>query len=355
MQVPIWVLMNVWKSRHIRLIVLLAGLLLSAPAAAQVQKSDTGFSVLFYNVENLFDTSDDPLTEDDEFCAGGLRNWNSFRLRDKLNKISKVVMAASGFDAPAIIGFCEVENSWVLQQLTENTALRRFNYRIIHKQSPDDRGIDVAIIYRPDKVVPIRYQYHPLISKSGDTLHSREILEATFGFVDDSLHIFVNHWPSRYRGQAQTEPDRMLAAETLRKAVLATYQKQEKAKVILMGDFNDQPDNASLTKGLRSVEADRPEIQGELINLSENWNPRGTLKHRNSWQIFDQIIVSDYLLSANRLHLSASDAQIVEWPFLFEADDRWGGKRLFRTYRGYHYAGGFSDHLPVIAHLHYTH
>ncbi|WP_163717163.1 endonuclease/exonuclease/phosphatase family protein [Mangrovibacterium lignilyticum] len=307
---------------------------------------------MFYNVENLFDAENDPVTEDDEFCPGGMRNWNNYRLKVKLNQISKVVMAANGFEPPVIIGLCEVENRHVLERLLSQTPLGRFNYRIVHKNSPDKRGIDVAMLYRADKLVPLRYKYHPLIDGGGDTLSSREILESSFGTANDTLHVLVNHWPSRYRGQAETESDRLLAATQLRNVVESIYRKEPKAKIIILGDFNDQPDNASLKNGLNAVVTDHPEQEGELVNLSAQWKPKGTLKHQQSWQIFDQIIVSDFLLSGEKLSCTPADTHIVEFPFLFEEDSRWGGKRLFRTYRGYRYTGGFSDHLPVVLRIH---
>lgn len=354
MQVPILEHMSGLKNRRISiLLTILIWVFADTEALAQHDRTEPGFSVLFYNVENLFDTQDDPTTEDDEFSPGGLRNWNSFRLKEKLNKISKVVVAASGYDSPAIIGLCEVENRWVLEQLVEKTALSRFNYRIIHKDSPDDRGIDVAILFRPDKVIPIDYNYHPLVTQKGDTLKSREILEAAFKCADDTLNIFVNHWPSRYNGQAQTEPDRLLAAETLKTLIDSLLWEKREPKIVILGDFNDEATNRSIHDELQAKVDDDAAVDGELVNLSFRWRPAGTLKHQQSWQIFDQIIVSDYLLEGTGLFTSFSDAHIVDLPFLFEDDDRWGGKRLFRTYRGYKYTGGFSDHLPVLLKIHH--
>ena len=327
-------------------------LIVAGQAKAQSQEREV-LSIMFYNVENLFDVEDDPEKQDDEFCAGGLRNWNYFRLKDKLNKISKVILAANGFDLPAVIGLCEVENRTVLENLIGQTALKNFNYKIIHKDSPDERGIDVAILYRSDKVTPVSYFYHPLIAENSDTLSSREILEAAFVVGGDSLTVFVNHWPSRYSGQAETESDRLLAARTLRNAVDAVFEKHSQAKIVVVGDFNDEPDDVSIRKGLLAKVGDDPNVHGELVDLAAAWNPKGTLKHQQSWQIFDQIIISDFLLNTGGLHCALTDARIVELPFLFEADEHWGGKRLFRTYRGYQYSGGFSDHLPVLINLSY--
>jgi len=316
-------------------------------------ETDSSLTVMFYNVENLFDVENDPQTEDDEFCDGGLRNWNYFRLKDKLNRISKVIVAANGFEAPDLVGLCEVENRSVLESLVDQTILKRFDYRIIHKDSRDERGIDVAILYRSQKLTPLKYSYHPLVDNKHDTLCSREILEVSFLAGDDTLNVFVNHWPSRYRGQAETEADRLLAARILRKSVDRIFQSQRKAKIVILGDFNDQPEDLSIKNGLQAKVKNQKEGIDELVNLSYSWSPKGTLKYQQSWQVFDQVIVSGYLLSSSQLHCTPMDARIVELPFLFEEDERWGGKRLFRTYRGYRYTGGFSDHLPVTLTVHF--
>lgn len=331
---------------------MLLWLTFACSALGQPVKQNQSLSILFYNVENLFDTENDPSVDDEEFCSGGLRNWNYFRLKDKLNKVSKVILASAGFDTPAIIGLCEVENRDVLELLVSETPLKSLGYRLIHKDSPDERGIDVALLYRPDKVEPLFYQYHPVANKNGTVLTTREILQCDFKIIRDTLTVFINHWPSRYGGQAETEADRMLAAANLKAAVDECCRMREKAKLVIMGDFNDQPTDVSIKKVLQVVAVDDPAQEAELINLSEVWSPKGTLKHQQSWQIFDQIIVSDYLLCNTSCFCSANDARPVELPFLFESDEHWGGKRLFRTYRGYTYAGGFSDHLPVLLKLH---
>lgn len=321
-----------------------------------MEKQETSeWSVMFYNVENLFDTEDDPLTADDEFTPDGVRRWNSFRFYSKLKYLSKVILSANGFDPPAIVGLCEVENRFVLEQLLEHSPLKQFNYQIIHKDSPDGRGIDVALLYRKDRVRPINYQYIPMRSTNGDTLASREILKVAFAVGGDSCTVFVNHWPSRYGGQAETEGKRALAASTLKAEIERIYDNSASHKIVIVGDFNDEPHNKSLAQILGAKEySNVPGRAEELINLSTAWRPSGTLKHQQSWQVFDQLIVSAELLKPSGLHCFAEDAQIVNLPFLLEDDGKWGGQRPFRTYRGFKYAGGFSDHLPVLLRLQTT-
>lgn len=307
-------------------------------------------NVLFYNVENLFDTEDNSQAEDNEFLPQGDRHWTSFRLTAKLNSLSKVILNSAGFEPPEIIGLCEIENRSVLEQLIQVTPLNKFDYTIIHKDSPDERGIDVAILYRRTCVTPIRYHYIPLIGTDNDTLQTREILHSEFLLADkDTLHFFVNHWPSRYGGQAETESDRIHAALTLRKEVNERLAKNSCVKILIMGDLNDQPQDRSVVKGLGAQSRDT-DLHGELINLSAHWE-KGTIKYRQTWSVFDQVIVSDQLLQVGGYHTSLTSAKIVDLPFLFQKDQKYKGRKLFRTYNGFHYTGGFSDHLPVLIEL----
>ncbi|MCW0481175.1 endonuclease [Gaoshiqia sediminis] len=350
-----WELMNVLR-KNVNKYCLIYFVFAFLPFAlfSQEGPATTNFYILFYNVENLWDTKDDPQNDDDEFLPQGDRHWTFRRLNQKLNNTAKVILASCGFDAPAIVGLCEVENRGVLDDLTTQTPLSGLKYRIIHKDSPDHRGIDVALLYQPEQVVPIEYEYLPLIGEKGSVLLTREILQACFLFpTGDTLHVFVNHWPSRYSGQAETEAQRLLAAHTLRKAVDELLAVNSRVKVVIMGDFNDQPQNKSMRITLGTVPIDTETRRG-LVNLSAAWPPDGTLKHQQSWQVFDQLVVTDCLLSPEGLHTTPADAQIVKLPFLFEPDPKYGGRRLFRTYLGFKYQGGFSDHLPVRLKLTYT-
>ena len=289
-------------------------------------------NIIFYNVENLFDVYDDSLSLDDEFLPHGARGWSQKRFEIKRDNIAKVILSSCGFRQPEIIGMAEVENRYVLEQLVEKSPLKPLSYKIIHKDSPDERGIDVALIYRSDVVTPIYYQYIPLIDNDMLML-TREILYAAFTIsAGDTMHIFFNHWPSRYQGQAATEPHRILAAQTLRKKIDELILKHHNPYIVIMGDLNDQPENKSIKSLLSS----------DLLNLSSGWKNMGTLKYRQTWQIFDHIIVS------KSLHKSYNvEGTIVSSNFLLEPDPQFKGKRLNRTYIGYRYHGGFSDHLPV--------
>ncbi len=341
--------MNVLKRhRNNRELVTLILFFISSLVTAQVVERDSSLNILFYNTENLFDTEDDASTRDEEFLPRGERHWTYKRYEAKLYNTAKVIIGSCGFEQPAIVGLCEVENREVLEDLLSKTPLSKFGYRIIHKDSPDERGIDVVLIYLPEQVTPIGFKYIQLIDAAGNSLSTREILQADFLLQTlDTLHVFINHWPSRYSGQVETEPLRIIAANTLKAAIDRIRQAESEPKVVIMGDFNDQPSNRSMNSVLMAAETDDVAVFGELINLSSAWQPRGTLKHEQSWQIFDQVIVSDYLLNGSNVGTSFGDASIVSMPFLFEPDLKYGGKKLFRTYLGYKYQGGFSDHLPI--------
>ncbi|WP_319482407.1 endonuclease/exonuclease/phosphatase family protein [uncultured Draconibacterium sp.] len=318
------------------------------------QNSDAEFSILFYNVENLFDIRNDSLTADDEFTPGGERHWTRKRFDNKIDNVSKVILSAGGWQMPDLIALAEIENRYVLKTLTEETPLNTMPYKIIHKESPDPRGIDVALIYNSETFYPLDYAYYPLEDKKGGIRKSREILYV-LGTVNggDSVHVFVNHWPSRYSGLLETRPARQQAARLLFSKYKEIIQKNEKAKVVIVGDFNDQPTDESIIQDLGAADPLNTKSAG-LYNLSLPWinKEEGTLKYQGRWFVFDQIIVSPGLLTAkNGLITKPENATICNLPFLFEPDETRGGRKLHRTYTGYRYNEGFSDHLPVLLKL----
>jgi len=245
---------------------------------------------------------------------------------------------------------CEVEDLKVLELLTRNEPLAKFHYKIVHKDSPDPRGIDVALLYRPEFFRPFDYQAIPVIDPKDKSFKTRDILEVD-GVLNgcDTLHIFVNHWPSRYGGIMETLRYRSLAAEKLKKSILNLFARYPKAKIICMGDFNDTPNDDSLQKNLEARKSDNPELKGELVNLSVGWisGEIQTIKSKYSWEVFDQFIVSDYFLEKNRC-FEFREAEIFKDEFLLEPDTKFGGVKPKRTYIGFKYQEGFSDHLPVL-------
>jgi len=307
---------------------------------------DQKFAVVFYNTENLFDWKDDPLTEDDEFTPRGDRHWTYSKFQQKIDNTAKVILNAAEWDVPIVIGLCEIENRDVLERLINTTVLKNIPFKIIHKESPDPRGIDVAMLYNSSVFYPLGYEYIPFSEADGSTRKTREILHVS-GIVaeQDTIHLFMNHWPSRYSGLLETRPLRNRAADILRQRVDSVLKINPAAKIVIMGDFNDQPSDESLEKHLVSKMKG-----GSLINLSTGWMNAdiGTLKYQSQWFVFDQIIVSSGLLETDAgIYTESAWAKIINSGFLLETDDRYGGLKPFRTYVGYSYNGGFGDHLPV--------
>lgn len=330
------------------------GLLLSLLSCFTVlsQNKTEEFSVLFYNVENYFDTRNDTLTEDNEFLPNGIRGWNYSRFQKKTERISKTIINAAGWNPPQLIALCEIENRFVLNKLVQETALKSFGYQIIHKESSDTRGIDVALLYNPTTFYPLFYRHYPIKNKDNSCLETREILHVC-GLVNnyDTLHMFVNHWPSRYSGLLNSELLRILAAETLADKVKEIFSQNEKSKVVVVGDFNDQPTDKSIYLVLQAREIKDSINTTQLYNLSFNWQKLEiqTLKYQSQWNVFDQVFVSGTMLrNDGGIYCEEENAKIIQLPFLLEPDEKYGGQKPKRTYVGYNYNDGFSDHLPII-------
>ncbi len=311
---------------------------------------DTGhaYRIVFYNTENFFDTLNDSLTADDEFTPEGGRHWNYTKYKSKLGNLYKTMIAIGSFTPPDLIGLCEVENRRVLTDLVNNTPLSKFNYGIIHANSPDKRGIDVAIIYNRERIRVIQSRYIG-VGKAG--LFTRDILYCKATFGNDTCHILVNHWPSRSTGQVETERYRLAASARLKLTVDSVFHGCSKAKIVIMGDFNDEPPDVSLSQILQAKTEIRNIKTDYLYNLSiapRSGNVKGTVKFRGEWTLFDQVIVSgSLLLSLKGLHVQPVDYHIFGESFLLIPDEQYNGYKPYRTYNGYKFQGGFSDHLPV--------
>ncbi len=321
---------------------------------AQTGSSDEA-SLLFYNVENLFDTKDDSLTEDDDFTPRGEMHWTEKRLKTKLLNLSKVILSASGWNTPDVVALAEVENRLVVERLIHETPLEKIPYKIIHKDSPDHRGIDVVLLYNEKHFYPLEYHYYPLLSTGNQIVRTREILYVS-GILNgvDTLHIFVNHWPSRYSGLLESKPTRLAVSRLLKSKIDEVFKKNASAKIIIVGDFNDNPTDESIHDVLHAQNIAGEIEKDELYNLSGNWlnENRGTLKYQSQWDVFDQIIVSGALLNSGKgFFANEQNATILRLPFLLEEDSKYGDVKLHRTYYGRKYVGGFSDHLPVMLKL----
>jgi predicted extracellular nuclease len=298
---------------------------------------------MFYNVENFFDTMDDPDIDDIAFTPAGANHWTRQRFIQKRNNIYKTIIAANKGQVPHIIGLCEIENRYVLRQLTEQTPLSKYNYEIVHYDSPDRRGIDVALLYLKDSFDVISSEACKVEGRTRDILYVKGKTK-----YHDTLHFFVNHWSSKWGGAA-SESGRMFAASALKKRVDSIFAENILAKICIMGDFNDYPDSKPI-KALETKPLHTNEGAGHLYNMSLHLqdNKEGSIKFQNKWELIDLFFVSGNLLfNKTGLTCSSGSIEIFKADFLLETKTGEGDSPK-RTYRGPVYVGGFSDHLPVI-------
>ncbi len=320
--------------------------------AAKAQESGET-RVAFWNFENFFDPFVDSTRMYNEFTENGSQHWTKSRFYRKRNNMYKAILAFSEDEPIAVLGIAEVENAYVLNMLFNQTPLKTHNYRIIHYEGDDKRGIDVAMAYCIDKLQLISTETVKVKNPDNKHYRTRDILYAKFfDRRGDTIHCFVNHWPSRYGGERETIKLRALAANTLKHKVDSlVFLHQTIPKIIIMGDFNDTPDDPSICEVLSAKSPEKYDENAVLVNLFTDGRRLGfdgTLKHQYNWQIFDQIIVSKSLIDNDMgLSYKPNSATIVHNDFLFEKDESFGGVKLFRTYVGPKYFGGYSDHLPV--------
>ncbi|MDQ1771986.1 hypothetical protein GQR60_04880 [Labilibaculum sp. A4] len=308
------------------------------------------YTIAFYNVENLFDTLNDPNTRDDDFTPEGKLEYTAERYQKKLVNLSSVLSSIDKNNFPAIIGLCEVENRSVLEALISQEKLKSADYGIAHTESPDRRGIDCALLYQKNK---FKYLSHDIIGihfpdepnyKTRDILHVEGILGS-----NDTLHLFVNHWPSRIGGAEKSEKNRVFVAEQLKIAVNKLQEKNPNAKIIIMGDFNDEPNNKSAEEILAATNNKDTSNPEALYNLMYDLkiNGKGTYNYKGDWNMLDNLIVSNSLISNTKgLHTNHQAGKIFNADWICHKTPK-GILVPNRTYAGPKYFGGYSDHFPV--------
>ena len=366
----------------------------------QAQSEQVPVRVAFWNMENFFDPFVDSTKAYNAFTEDGMQHWTKTRFYRKRNNMYKAILAMSENRPLGLLGMCEVENEYVLSSLFEQTPLKKHNYRWVHYEGPDKRGIDPAIVYSLDHFQLVESAVIPYYNPEDTAYHSRDILYAKFVAVSpngagdrgslsamtphgetspegvitslgethsegviagltrnllqarDTIHVFVNHWPSRYSGELETVGSRSCSAAILRAkvdSIIDAAPEGYRPKVIMMGDLNDCPTDPSVYDVLRARHPSEME-EGCYINLfgkNDGLGFEGTLKHQTDWQIFDQIIVTPGVMDGEGLRYLEGSARIFHADFMLEDDETYHGKKLFRTYVGPRYFGGFSDHLPV--------
>jgi hypothetical protein len=335
----------------IRYILFVVAVLPWLAASSQSSKNNAktarqSFVAVFYNVENLYDTQNDPNINDDEFTPAGKVPWTEERLQTKIEHLGQVLTDIASPAMPDLIGLAEVENRQVLEMLTSSARLRRTKYNIVHYDSPDERGIDVAMLYNPSAISILSSEPLKVVLPGNDL--TRDILYVKGKLNSGStLHIFINHWPSRREGTDISEPKRMAAASILR-AKLDAIQKLEKSpNILILGDFNDEPSNSSITKGIKVLSPDMTISNNNIYSLLYPYLTKGegSLYYKD-WDLFDQVIVSgNMLLRKKGLRTSVNAAGIFKAEYLL-FKNKAGESRPNRS-MGEKYFGGYSDHLPV--------
>lgn len=308
----------------------------------------------FYNLENLFDTIDSPNTNDVEFTPGGRLLWNTEKYVSKEANMAKVISLLGtelNPDGVAILGVAECENQKVLEDLVSQPTLKSRNYQIVHYDSPDERGIDCGLLYNPKYFTVLGSRAVPLVLKNPkDTTpdFTRDILYVAGKFDGEPLHIMVCHWPSRRGGEKASEWARMAAATRCKEVADSIRTQHPDAKIIVMGDLNDDPDNKSLTEGLHSRGNLDDVKTGEFYNLmfSHFKDGDGTLAYRDAWNLFDQIMVSRPLVNKKSGGWQVYKSIVFKQPWLLQTDGAFRGYP-FRTFVGDIFINGYSDHLPV--------
>lgn len=306
------------------------------------------FTVAFYNLENLFDTEDDQYTLDDDFLPNADRKWTEKRYEKKIYKLGSAIASLgpeNAESAPVILGVAEVENKKVLQDLTTSKKLEAFQYDFVHYNSPDERGIDVALLYQKEYFSVTTSETIPVLlyDEDGDRDYTRDILYVEGLLNNEPLHIFVNHWSSRRDGADETAHKRIKAAATVREKIDHIQFNEEDAHIIIMGDFNDDPNSESVEEHLVTTDLYNP--MKKLLTNSE-----GSLNYKGEWNLFDQIIFTTNFFDYKKHTHSFAFADIFDEHFLTQWKGKYKGNP-FRTFAGRKYIGGYSDHFPVYIQL----
>ncbi len=305
------------------------------------KKPKEEYTISFYNLENLFDTIDDPNIDDDAFTPEGDKKWTPRRYKKKIKRLSKAMTTIGNDDVehpPVIFGIAEVENYEVIFDLIQSSSLEPYDYGIIHYDSPDERGIDVALLYRKQFFELIESRVYPIqfTRKNGEIDYTRDVLLVKGNLNGELMYFIVNHWPSRRKGAAETEYKRIKIANLVLKIVTEIKEETKDPKIIIMGDFNDNPTDKSVKQTL---------VTNDFYNPMESIFDKGdgTGNHRGEWYLFDQIIISKTFYQGVHTYKNAG---IYDKHFLKDKLGKFVDNPL-RTYAGNWYKGGMSDHFPV--------
>ena len=310
----------------------------------------TGACIAFYNLENLFDTIDDPKINDEEFLPGSAKEWGTKRYEHKLHNMASVIVTIGSEinpDGPAILGVSEIENKGVMEDLANTPPMKSHNYKIIHYDSPDRRGIDVGLFYQPKYFTPTSTKSYRLHVKDHPNFRTRDQLLVNGTFLGEPIHIIVVHWPSRYGGEKRSMPFRAAAADLSHHIVDSLLTADPNAKVIFMGDLNDDPNDKSVTDHMKAVSDPSKIKDHEIYDPMADLFKKGvgSLAYHDSWDLFDQMMLTKaWITDTTGFHFYG--AKVDNNPKLLQVDGPFKGYP-YRTWVGDQFMGGYSDHLPV--------
>ncbi len=314
-------------------------------------KSQSAINIAFYNCENFFDTVDNPKINDNEFLPNAQTKWDTKKYLNKIKKTAQVLdSTVLGIGLPDVMGFCEIENVTVLNDLIKLSQLKARKYKAFASTGVDERGINVGLIYDEDLFTLITNEevnatnYSIADYKTRNILHVQLIHKTT----KETFSFFVNHWPSRRDGEEKTEPKRLFAAQQLKNKINELENKNSQLKIICMGDFNDTPTNSSVAKILDAVS--KPKTKNQLFNPFAELalNGKGSHYHSGNWQMFDQIILNQNCLNGKNFTFKKGNAFVLDKEFVLFENYKTGEKKPNRTYGfGNKYYNGYSDHLAV--------
>jgi hypothetical protein len=326
------------------------------PVFCQGEKKYKKVSIGFYNLENLFDTIyDAELLLNEEFTPESEKQWTSSRYHDKLSNMAFVISSMATEVTPdgvAILGVCEVENHGVLEDLVLEETIKGRNYQIAHSDSPDKRGIDVGLLYNPNYFEVINTKSYKLSLPNDSNFFTRDQLVVSGLMEGEKIHIIVNHWPSRRGGEESSRPKRNAAGDLSRYIVDSLLALNLNAKILVMGDLNDDPVDQSVIEHLRAKGNQNQLTEGDLFNPMYQLykDSLGTLAYRKKWNLFDMVIVSQGLLGEDKSDYKFHKAVVFDKDFLKQKEGDYAGYPN-RTYAGGVYIGGYSDHFPVYVYL----
>lgn len=317
------------------------------------QKKSNIYAAAFYNLENLFDTKDDPDVRDEEFTPTGANVWTNDKYQKKLHNMAYVISKLAREHCPmgpAVLGVAEIENRGVLEDLVKTSEMASMGYEIVHYDSPDRRGIDVGLLYNPQLFKVTSSKAYPFNLPDNPDFKTRDQLLVSGILVGESFHVIVNHWPSRYG--AKSTNLREFAASITKHIADSIYNADPSAKIVIMGDLNDDPTDKS-TRVVLNAKKNQKEVKpGGLFNTMWGFYDKGigSLGYQRKWNLFDQIIISESLLGKDRSTLKLWKAEIFNRDFLVQQEGRNKGYPL-RTFSGNTFLNGYSDHFPTLIYL----